>query len=570
MSEKPSEILEETKQDSTENAPRPTDRRRRLAIFVVIVIVCLLALIVTHRSGITSSLISRDGLLSGWKDVPILSLLSAKKQPEPPQSGEPPPAFTRTDAESLFSPPTLLENMGRSATDPARVFFPPFQSPPGPENTSPPKSCPAPPAVMRGPETDQPTVPSARESVPQEEKPPAVSPPGGRVVQTPRVLTREPAGSPASDKTPRAKIASPDDAEQDSPENAPASPTVDRPGPIRKPRPSVPTGDETPASDDAGGVPAPDKKTPSVEGEAADEQYRLPGSLRVEVSNYKGTKVKWELMVILDNSAAMDAKPKSWPSGRLPTALGFVARIGEALTPGSRIAVRDFLCKPGTEKKRVVPLCLSHLFRPWSSAPAKGLAKELEKSQPAGRTNPCAAAAYSLKRDFSDAADRTSRLVILTGGVTPCALKEVLNAIERKGAKGKIPVDVIALGMSPRRRKGYSSLTARTGGVFLKVENPGGVNSVIARYRDLLQAPIFEKMVVKGDKTSFPIGNNEEITLAPATYTLLLPEVLGLKPAERSIKNIVIASGQTNILKIKINKGRAIVSTVKKLSSEKE
>ena len=153
---------------------------------------------------------------------------------------------------------------------------------------------------------------------------------------------------------------------------------------------------------------------------------------------------------------------------------------------------------------------------------------------------------------------------MVTSGATKCAYRQVLRRVDRKGARGKVKVDVIAIGMSKRRRSGYMALTKKTRGAFLKIDQPGDVPSVVAQYGKILKTPIPKKMEVRGEKASFKVGIGEEITLAPGTYAIVLPVIPGLDPSNRIIKDVKIDSGQARVLSVRIKKGRLVVRPGKK------
>jgi hypothetical protein len=235
------------------------------------------------------------------------------------------------------------------------------------------------------------------------------------------------------------------------------------------------------------------------------------------------------------------------------------------LTPGSRIAVRDFYCSKSKRGKKVShPLCLSHKAYPWSSLPFDGLDKKLKETEPFGRTNPCAAAAFAVKADLGGLGGLTPRTLVVTNGLRKCAYREVLRVIDRKHGKGKVRVDVLALGMSRRREKGYARLAAKTGGTFLKIAKPSDLKKAISTYGEILKTPALKKMEVRGGKTHLHVGNGEEVTLAPGSYSIVLPVIPGLKSANRTIKDVKINSGENKVLMVRITKGRLIVKAKKR------
>ncbi|MDQ1238836.1 MAG: hypothetical protein QG577_1021, partial [Thermodesulfobacteriota bacterium] len=275
--------------------------------------------------------------------------------------------------------------------------------------------------------------------------------------------------------------------------------------------------------------------------------------------------VNWDLSVILDDSGSMARQSKGWNPSRFKTALTFIEKLPSALSSGSRLAVRDFSCGSSDDKKAAKKVCLSHMLLDWTNMPAKQLKERLEKADSSGTTDPCAAAAFSIKKDFQGGAGRKPRLLIVTGGAaTICSVSAVTRAMETSDATKGTIIDVLALGINKKRQKGYSLLTARTAGIFIEAERPADIDQPFAKYAKVLQAKHFEKVEIKGDKASLSVAPFQEITVAPGTYTISLPAVEGIDPSKRTVPNVKISSGEAHILDVTIKKGKPIIKTVKK------
>jgi hypothetical protein len=123
---------------------------------------------------------------------------------------------------------------------------------------------------------------------------------------------------------------------------------------------------------------------------------------------------------------------------------------------------------------------------------------------------------------------------------------------------------VIALGMNKKRLAGYSQLVAKSNGILLKVETPSEVETALSRYGKILKAPAMSKLEVKGEKADFKINNGEEITLAPGSYSIVVPPIPGLDPSHRVIKEVKIASGDNKVLDVRVQKGKLVVRPGKK------
>jgi len=303
-----------------------------------------------------------------------------------------------------------------------------------------------------------------------------------------------------------------------------------------------------------------EKQGPSQAGEAKSQRFELPGSLTIAIKDYEGSVVKWGLMVILDDSVVMGKKSKTWSPTRSAVAASLVTKLPEILTPGSRLAVRDFMCS----EKRDRGNCLSHLLFDWADAPYKDLTEKLKKLGPAGRTDPCAAAAYAVKKDMSGLGQLARRLLIVTSGWTKCNPREVLQALGQHKPKEDIAIDVVGLGIPRKTFLGYATLVRRSNGFFMKADNPGEVERILAQYKKRLNRRAMEKVEVRGDRAVLTVNPGEEITLAPGTYSVVLPLVASLKAAKRTISDVKIRSGETTEIEVKIRKGRPIVKIAKK------
>jgi hypothetical protein len=552
MPDKPTEAPTE-KEENAEVASSSDSEKRARPIFRVILLVCILAVaaFLAQGFGLVPTIIPLGKKpLDAVKNLPLIGRLAGGGSPGAQM--EPGRVFKAGPGGELLSQGTLLAIVGKGPVDPSSVLFPTFEEslkPGGPKTNL--KTCP--------PGAKAPEVPKTgkKEAEPVKE---AVASHSPRLVETPIVESRGPEKK-AAKKASKAeeKVASREKAAE-----------KDRPG---KRKGSVGPGmvgagksTETSSKSDVATLVSKRRTTGDEEDAVSGkpENYRLPGALRINVSNYKGTRIKWGLMVILDDSSSMGRKFKPWKPNRMQAAREFLAKMRKALTPGSRIAVRDFYCsKSKRKRKRGRPLCLSHKLYPWSGSPFTGLDAKLKDTEAFGRTNPCAAAAFAVKTDLKGLGGLTPRTLVVTNGLRKCAYREVLRVIDRKHGKGKVRVDVVALGMSRRRQRGYARLAAKTGGVFLKLAKPSDVSKALSKYGEILKTPALKKMEVRGGKTDLRVGNGEEVTLAPGSYTIVLPPIPGLKAANRTIKDIKISSGENKILMVKIRKGRLIVKSKK-------
>ena len=543
--------------------PRKGLKWKALKILIVVVLLVVAAL-VAQGAGLVPQIVSLESVsLKSLSDLRkraafLFGVKDTKAATNPPHA-----VFSRIAAADLMSTTKLLGTVGRSPVDPSRVLFAAFEKSVLPDDPSEPKACPPSPAIP-GSEASTQGPPSAlnegTDSVKVASVPPSESASSpGDAEPAKSKKSKPPATGPgaaetAADKDPakrpdRAKASRPSRGKDEVDAKLPAVTTREK---GQEPKKSEPEGVE------AGGAMT------ASEAEKRPEKYQLPGSLVINVENYKGSLIKWGLMAILDDSRSMARSAKPWDPNRMTAAQAILGRVPAILTPGSKLAVRDFYCGRSKGKRKTRQRCLSHTLFPWAEPPFDGLKERLEAAGAHGINNPCAAAAFALKKDFSSIGEVVPRLLLVTGGATRCSYKKVLQAVDRKGARGRVRVDVIALGMSKRRQRGYSILAKKTRGVFLHADKPSEVDAVIARYEKSLKTPAMKKMEVIGEKSSFKVGNGEEITLAPGAYKISLPPIRGLDLAKRTVEGVEVNSGENSILQIRIKKGRLLVKTAKR------
>jgi hypothetical protein len=322
-------------------------------------------------------------------------------------------------------------------------------------------------------------------------------------------------------------------------------------------------GEKTSKKPEVGGT----KETSVGKSIAADDknQFLLPGSLKVHIQHYSGSLRKWQLMVILDNSASMGRKSKVWSGGKIQTAKAVVEKIAKSLTPGSKLAVRDFMYVKAKNKKAARKPSLSRMIFEWAESPYSGLKEKVKHLDTGGITHPCAATAYSLKKDFAPSDNLTPRIVLITDGASICGYREFARAFAGDKRKGKSGVDVIAVGMGRRHLAGYRKLTKKTDGAMITIDRPADLSGRLSRYAKLLREPVMEEVDIKGENGE-PITANlgQTITLYPGSYTVVLPLVAGLHASNRKIPNVRIVSRQARILSVRIRKGKPLFKLLKK------
>jgi hypothetical protein len=454
------------------------------------------------------------------------------------------PAFNRGPSDNLFSPSNLLKVVGQSPADPSKVLFPTLERSLDPQSEKKPKACP--PAPLAASMGSGPVAVAAQKTPDHRSDSDGAGP---RPVDTPVIETKQPLAMGTSDRegTGSGQPLSEPLKQGGHPEQMATTPTE---GPKKQDRKQHST---------PGVVPT---KAADQEDRSKNEQFQLPGSMAVRIPDYAGTVAKWGLMVILDDSASMGRKNRVWNGSRLKAGQSAIEKVTEIAPPGSKVAVRDFQCKKGTaDAKGKESPCLSRMAIDWAELPSSAVKEKLENLSPGGKTNPCAAALYSLRNDFESHGNLTPRILIVTDGAGKCAPADVMKMAEHTIGKDRVPIDVIAIGMAKRKGSGYSSLAKKTNGMFLKLEGPGDVEQALARYAKTLKNPIKEKVEIRGEKAVFSAAPEEEITLTPGTYSVVLPLVAGIKPAKRTIPNVKVSSGEAVVFEVKVNKkGRVSVT----------
>jgi hypothetical protein len=476
------------------------------------------------------------------------------------------PLFARAPVDQLFSPDRVLTAVGKSPVDPSKVLFPVFEKSIDPEGEKKPKSCPTGPM----------TTAAAIAQAPAGEDGDYVASPAGETKEDsasgtfPAIEARGP--GPKSDVEPKSATAAGESGKSDGTEhkNEGTPSEATRKDQTRTKVEGSGKADRTPQRTPPSGTLAatsPGDSQPRSESAPSDprpDQFQLPGSLVVKINNYSGTTPKWSLMVIMDDSASMAKRLRLWNPNRINAASKFTGKLTEALTPGSKVAVRDFLCGKGDHAASRKESCLSHMLYEWSEAPFKSLQEKLGQANAGGKTNPCAAAAYSLRKDFGGLSGHSPRLLVITDGASKCGFSEVLKAIDEQGLRDKARVDVLVLGANKKRQAGYVELAKRTGGQLLRADGPQEVDNSLAKYGKLLKTPVMERVEVRGQKAVLTTSPDEEITLSPGAYTVVLPAVAGISPSKRTVEDVKIKSGEATLLQVKVKKGKPVVKIGKK------
>lgn len=522
------------------NAKSGAPSRFPLKVVIVVAVVAV-ALIVAYGSGGLSVLFRATGIF-------------------PPVQG-PGPTLIAVSPEKSESQAQAVEEAESAPADPAQARLPLLNTPPRPEGGEKPDSSIS--SALSESNKGQEAVPPAG-NVPKGEVRP--SPETFKAGERPGIVTREPQSAAVSAADQGKKVAEKPLAEESGAAIDKLAAAAPR-GIDKRPEATEPKKKDTQeaATKKADAAVIAPKTLSESDSRSSSEQFQVPGSLKVHIQNYRGATVKWGLMVILDDSQSMARKSKTFAPNRVHTAASFISKLPDALTSGCKLAIRDFECsKPNPKAKGAVGHCPTRLLHDWAEPPFQSLGEKLEQSHAGGRNDPCAAAAYSLKKDFGGAGGLTPRMLLVTDGATNCRSNEVLRAIDEQWGRNKVHVDVVVLGMHKKRKENYSVLAKRTNGLFFTAENPSDLDAALARYAKILKTPTMEKVEIRGDKVTLTANPDQEVTLVPGSYTVVLPLVGGLRPANRVIENVKVASRDEIKLDVAIKKGKPIITPSKK------
>lgn len=332
-------------------------------------------------------------------------------------------------------------------------------------------------------------------------------------------------------------------------------------GPSTKPPVKQKNEAKTPVTNDTSSDVTPPGRE-KTDKSAISEEFQLPGSIRVKIHNYSGVPTRWALMILLDNSEAMNRESKQWSPPRIKLAKDSIASVLDTIGPASKISMKDFSCK-GNSAKDKSP-CLGHSVFEWTEYPFKGLKDKVNGIGPGRPGNTCGAVIQSIRKDFVGVGHNVPRLLFITCGQSKCLSKDIRHALSRQVPGAKVSVDVLAMGIPAKRLPVYSMFAKKTGGLFLTVQNPAQLDAALARYKKALKVFTFEKIEIRNDKATVTVPPDEEIALVPGSYSVVLPKNKGIADSHRAISNVKIKSGHVTLIEVNPKKGKATVRILDK------
>jgi hypothetical protein len=197
------------------------------------------------------------------------------------------------------------------------------------------------------------------------------------------------------------------------------------------------------------------------------------------VLHQRSVNTRLHMMLIIDNSESMAARPTHQAPNLFATAAKFTELLTEAMPPDGQVALRAFdTLVSASLSERELPLRMSYLVSGWRRASADEIRSLLQQIRPSGKNNPCAAALGAFPRDFPRSSECSPRIVLLTDGQTDC----LPHGIPDRSP----PVDVLRFGEETDSVSGYAQLAKKTGGVLVSVKGPADLESTLQHYLGLI------------------------------------------------------------------------------------
>ncbi|MGO9117296.1 MAG: hypothetical protein ACLQPD_06745 [Desulfomonilaceae bacterium] len=284
------------------------------------------------------------------------------------------------------------------------------------------------------------------------------------------------------------------------------------------------------------------------------------GNLIVNIDNYKGSPVNWAIMIVLDNSKSM--AEEIGPSGPKRQEIAFAAinSLAREINPNSKLGLRTFtLDVLARSRSQEIPLRVSRILLDWTEKPGPELTELLKEISFKGDNSVCAATRRSLQADFHGLHELTPRIAIITDGRRDCSFGRTLQFLEKRKPKQIVKLDVIGIDMPRPAEETYSKLASEAGGSFLNIAQMTETET-LSKYVAVLQKPRLESLELRTEKAKHRIMSGEKSRLEAGSYTIVVPEIEGLDPANRTIKDFNVIAGKTTVLNLAVKQGRLTIS----------
>jgi hypothetical protein len=284
------------------------------------------------------------------------------------------------------------------------------------------------------------------------------------------------------------------------------------------------------------------------------------GDLIVNIDNYKGAPVHWAIMIILDNSKSMAEEISPGGSTRQEIAIAAINSLARELNPKSKLGLRTFtLDILAKDKSLEIPLRVSRVLLDWTDKPGPELSELLKEIIFRGDNNVCAATRRSLQNDFHGLQELTPRIVVITDGRRDCSFGRTLQLLEKLKLKQPVKLDVIGIDLAQSAQETYSKLASEAGGLFLNIPQMSETG-MLSKYLAVLHEHRLEPLELRSEKAKHRIMSGEKSRLEAGSYTIVVPEIEGLDPANRTIKDFNVIAGKTSVLNLSVQQGRLIVN----------
>ena len=250
-------------------------------------------------------------------------------------------------------------------------------------------------------------------------------------------------------------------------------------------------------------------------GSALEEKERLAGKLTVKIRDYRGETVRWDLMVILDNSESMANEAERWSPSRFRAALDFLNGVNNEMTEGSEMAIRGFssafsLTRDGSR----FPISVSRILLNWTHCPVVGLPQAVEHIAPVRGLIPVPLRPVPSARTLPVCTRLSACTCVLTDGRSQCAVREVMSAVTEEKSGPRTVVDIILFASGASHHQGYEELARGSGGVFARLDSPSDLGSTVPTYCSVLKTPKRGQITIRDDKTTREVLPDEEVQLA--------------------------------------------------------
>lgn len=307
-------------------------------------------------------------------------------------------------------------------------------------------------------------------------------------------------------------------------------------------------------SADSTAAPQPHSATPHPKDRPVlkRDQTSVPGKLAVNLNGHEAS-VPWALLLILDNSQTMLPSQNTHHIDGKRIAQELVSELARNKPPGCAVSLRDFAPEIMRRAGKKVPIKVTHVVWPWvdSTGDTSQLPLLLE-TRWTGENDLRPAITHASRTDFRHVQQRNRRVALITDGLGDRVKVASLDSMLKACGKEKVVLDVIAIGMKSPDDEEYTRLVQSEKGIFLRLSVPEQVVPTVGDYLRLLARAMPPSVEIFGSSGNWTLDRGAAISLAPGSYSVLLPRTHGLALAQRIVDDVKISSGMTTLLDIEI------------------